>query len=83
MIDNLLPNRLFGLDIVVDPALDDVPRMRVSESFAALMPPEFVADLNAWMLQRFGTENPIYRLAGYRVVMGTKAYAQLRAGRPG
>ncbi|MBB2981773.1 hypothetical protein [Paraburkholderia tropica] len=78
MIESNLRNTLAGLDIVVNPALDDVPRMQVSASFAALMPPEFVADLNAWMLERFGTHSPMYRLPGNRIVMGVKAHAQLK-----
>ncbi|WP_321968864.1 hypothetical protein [Paraburkholderia tropica] len=69
---------LYGLAIQVDPLLDNVPRMRVSARFAELMPPEFVADLNAWMLEFFGTESVMYRLPGGRVVMGEKAYRVLQ-----
>lgn len=39
-------NTLMGIEIVIDPAFDDVPRMQVSRRFAELMPDEFVLDLN-------------------------------------
>ncbi|POR52780.1 hypothetical protein B0G62_10477 [Paraburkholderia eburnea] len=78
MIDNPLRGMLGGLDIAVNPMLDNVPRMQTSPKFAALMPPEFVAELNDWMLKFFGTESAVYRLPGNRLVMGTKAYAALQ-----
>ncbi|MBN3851978.1 hypothetical protein G3N59_01170 [Paraburkholderia sp. Ac-20340] len=79
MIDNPLRSQLFGMNISVDPALDNVPRMQTSPEFAALMPAAFVDELNDWMLQFFGTHSPIYKLPGNRLVMGTKAYAMLQA----
>lgn len=74
---NQSPLSMYGLLIQVNPLLDNVPRMRVSARFAELMPPEFVADLNAWMLEFFGTESVVYRTPGGRVVMGEKAYRVL------
>ncbi|NIE67455.1 hypothetical protein [Burkholderia sp. Ax-1719] len=79
MIDNPLRGPIGGLDIAVNPALDNVPRMQTSPKFAALMPPEFVAELNDWMHQFFGTENLIYQLGANKFVMGPKNYALLRA----
>ncbi|WP_446903022.1 hypothetical protein [Burkholderia sp. YIM B11467] len=70
-------NPLFALRIVEDASLDDVPRMKVSLRFAELMPAEFVADLNAWMRDFFGTENLMYQISGGTVVMGPKSIAAL------
>ncbi|WP_175760507.1 hypothetical protein [Burkholderia anthina] len=71
---------VFGaLRIIEDANLDDMPRMTVSTRFAELMPAEFVTDLNAWMLDFFGTENRIYRVGGDTVYMGPKSIAALKA----
>ncbi|WP_175946659.1 hypothetical protein [Burkholderia pyrrocinia] len=71
---------VFGaLRIIEDPNLDDMPKMTVSTRFAELMPSEFVSDLNAWMLEFFGTENRIYRVGGDTVYMGPKSIAALTA----
>lgn len=67
-----------GVRIVVNTACDDVPKMAVSSRFAELMPADFVADLNAWMREFFGTENVMYRLGDHTVVMGPKSVALLQ-----
>ncbi|MDN7814887.1 hypothetical protein [Burkholderia vietnamiensis] len=68
-----------GLRIIEDPNLDDMPKMTVSKRFAELMPAKFVADLNAWMLEFFGTDNRIYQVGGDTVYMGPKSIAALQA----
>lgn len=70
---------LMGLDIVTNETLDNQPRMTVSTRFAELMPPEFVADLNTWMREFFGTENKFYVLDGRRLICGPKGLEQVRA----
>ncbi|WP_242610566.1 hypothetical protein [Burkholderia vietnamiensis] len=73
------PAHMFGaLRIIENPLLDDMPKMTVSTRFAELMPAEFVSDLNAWMLEFFGTENRIYRVGGDTVFMGPKTIAALK-----
>nr|DAH87997.1 MAG TPA: hypothetical protein [Caudoviricetes sp.] len=69
---------LNGFRIVVNTTCDDVPKMTVSSRFAELMPAGFVADLNAWMREFFGTENVMYRLGDHTVVMGPKSIALFR-----
>ncbi|MDN7894528.1 hypothetical protein QZM93_38670 [Burkholderia cepacia] len=69
---------LFGLDIVINPLCDDLPRMTVSRRFAELMPTDFVADLNAWMLEFFGTENRMYVLQERTLVVGPKGFEQIK-----
>lgn len=66
-----------GMRIVVDRSLDDLPRMTVNSRFAELMPPEFVADLNKWMVEFFGRENRTYCLHRETLVVGPKTYAAL------
>ncbi|HDR9756499.1 TPA: hypothetical protein ACK3Q6_001622 [Burkholderia cepacia] len=74
------PAHVFGgLRIIEDPNLDDMPKMTVSTRFAELMPTEFVSDLNAWMLEFFGTECRIYQIGGDTVYMGPKSIAALHA----
>lgn len=70
--------RFGGMDVLVHPHLDNVPRMTVSTRFAELMPPEFIADLNAWMLEFFGTQSVAYQLPGGKIAMGPKAWASLQ-----
>lgn len=71
---------VFGaLRIIEDPRLDDMQKMTVSTRFAELMPPEFVSDLNAWLLEFFGTENRIYRVGGDTIYMGPKMIAALKS----
>lgn len=66
-----------GMRYHVNPDLDDQPRMAVSQKFADLMPPEFVADLNAWMLEFFGRENRVYCLHGHTLILGPKTLAAM------
>ncbi len=71
-----------GMRVIVNPMLDDVPRMQTTPRFADLMPPEFTAELNAWMREFFGTTNDVIRLGQGAVVMGPKTYAALLIGEP-
>lgn len=66
-----------GMDYIVDASMDDQPRMKITKAFADLMPPEFVADLNAWMLEFFGTENRVYCLHGRTLILGPKTLAAM------
>ncbi|MBJ9964468.1 hypothetical protein [Burkholderia seminalis] len=70
---------LFGLDVMISPFCDDLPRMTVSTRFAELMPPEFVAELNGWMRDFFGTENCMYLLHERTLVVGPKGLEQIKA----
>lgn len=67
-----------GMTVIQDPALDNVPCLTVSSRFAELMPEDFVSDLNAWMLARFGTHSVAYRLGDHTLIVGPKIFAQIK-----
>lgn len=69
---------LLGMRVLVNPMCDDVQRMRPAARFAELMPPEFVAELDAWMLKFFGTQNLTYKLGDGTIVTGPKTYRAMR-----
>lgn len=73
------PDRIMGMKVIIDPELDGVPHMKVSPAFAALMPPEFVADLQAWMADFFGREDLMYCVQRDTLILGPKSYAKLKA----
>lgn len=78
---------LKGMDVLLDEKYDRVPRMMVSMEFAELMPPAFVEELNAWMVEFFGTTREIYRIGTRTLVMGPSMLEQIKAvisegGRP-
>lgn len=74
---NHYPNRIMGMDVIVNPMCDDVPRMKVNHEFEKLMPPEFVSDLNRWMLEFFGRHNVTYRL-GNMLIVGPKTLRAIK-----
>lgn len=72
-------NRLNGMDVIINEDLDRVPKMTVTPRFAELMPEDWVADLNKWMLNRFGTKSEIICMPMLgKIVMGPKAWAQIK-----
>lgn len=74
---NFTSHTFMGMRVIVDAALDDVPRMHVHPDFAALMPAEFVADLNSWMREFFGTANTVVKVGSNMLAVGPKTYAAL------
>lgn len=71
-------NDFFSLDVVLDPALDAVPRMQVSPAFADNMPAAFVADLNAWMREFFGTEPRAVLMDGGIIAVGPRTLEAIK-----
>lgn len=65
-------NELYGMKVYVNPDLDNVPKMTVNKRFAELMPQAFVDDLNAWMLDFFGTQSVMYQIGNHGIAMGPK-----------
>jgi len=49
----------FGIKIVPHPLIRPQPRLQLSHDFNAVSP-EFKAKFNAWLLERFGTYEPMY-----------------------
>ncbi|MEX3914855.1 hypothetical protein AB4Y43_01225 [Paraburkholderia sp. BR10872] len=74
---------LHGLEVIINPMMDDQPRMTPSAEFRRLMTPEMVDDLEAWMLKRFGIENRFYVIEGRQLVCGPKGMAQVHAAQGG
>jgi hypothetical protein len=70
---------LFGVRIIESPLCANVPRMAVHPDFARLMPAEFVADLNGWMREFFGTADIMMRLGENTVAVSPKAATALRS----
>jgi hypothetical protein len=66
------------MDIILNPALDAMPRMIVSSRFAELMPGDFVADLNAWMKEFFGVSEPQILSYEGRLYMGPKMFEEVK-----
>ncbi|MFD1557067.1 hypothetical protein ACFSHT_15810 [Paraburkholderia silviterrae] len=73
-----LRSTLNGMQVIVNEQYDRVPRMHVSPSFAALMPQAFVDDLNAWMVEFFGTKREIYKIGDHTLVMGPETLARIK-----
>ena len=67
-----------GMDIILNPSLDAMPRMIVSRRFAELMPDDFVADLQAWMTERFGVTEPQILSYEGRLYMGPKMLEEVK-----
>lgn len=75
-------SNLYGMKIHVNPMCDNVPRMTTSRRFAELMPPGFAEELNAWMLEFFGTHDVSYSIDGGRtLIVGPKTMEALRRAR--
>lgn len=53
---------LFGCKVFINPLLDNVPRMTLSPNVSVTT--EFRAEMNAWMLEFFGTENQMLSAEG-------------------
>jgi hypothetical protein len=70
---------LMGLDVVVNPLLDNVPRMTVSTRLAELMPPEFVAELNAWMREFFGVTDQVVLIGDRALAVGPNTLRLMEA----
>lgn len=78
MSGSSFPATLMGYRVLVNPMLDDVPRMRTSPRFAELMPVGFVAELNAWMLEFFGTEPIAITIDRNTIVVSEKTFRAMK-----
>ncbi len=70
---------LLGEPVFVDSMFDNRPKMQLKKKVADNLPPAFVAEMNAWMLEFFGTESQIFHAPGVGFFMGRKAYEQMMA----
>lgn len=70
---------LNGERVFVNPILDDMPKMQLTQAVYDNLPWPFREEVNAWMREFFGTESRIYHVRGVGIFMGRKAYEQMRA----
>lgn len=58
---------LFGIKVIANPLIKPQPMLQLSHDFNAVSP-EFKARFNAWLLERFGTYEPMYIVGATRYV---------------
>lgn len=77
-LSSLFRPRFGGLDVIVEP---EVPKITISKEAAELVGPEFAANMNLWLLARFGFREPVAKmpliLYGTKVVMNSRDYSRL------
>ena len=69
--------QLGGLNIVVSSWLSPIPAVSLSHDFTAASD-ECIADMNAWLLEQFGTREQVFRLADNTLVVSHKTYQLLK-----
>lgn len=69
-----------GIPVIVNPICDNVPRMTLSPEARRIVTPEFSAEMDAWMLKRFGTKHEYYLIPG-KIVNGPLGLLQLTAAK--
>ena len=79
MIDtsHLRGMQLGGVHIVVSSYLTPVPAVSISPDFTAASD-ECIADMNAWLLEQFGTKENIYWIGNKTLVVSPKTYEALK-----
>ena len=70
-------NTFNGMKIVVSQYIVPVPKLQLSIDFNECSP-EFKADMNAWLLEKFGTYLPTYVIGNHTIVMHPKHLEQLK-----
>lgn len=83
---NNRPQTFQGLQVVIMP---DRPKMQLSERVKEVLSPEFIEEINAWMLEFFGVDNMLEDGQVWTVpagwahsgmaYMNPRTYARLRA----
>jgi len=69
--------QLSGLNIVVSSWLSPVPAVSLSHDFTAASA-ECIADMNAWLLEQFGTREQVVRLGDGTIVVSPKTFQLLK-----
>ncbi len=69
--------QLGGLNIVVSSWLSPIPAVSLSPSFTAASD-ECIADMNAWLLEQFGTREQVFLMDGKTLVVSHKTFQLLR-----
>lgn len=70
---------LNGLRVFV---IQDAPKMQLSDRVCEVLKPDFIAEMNAWLLDFFGTTNPIADgqsfISNSSVFVNPRTYESLR-----
>lgn len=69
--------QLSGLNIVVSSWLSPIPAVSLSHDFTAASA-ECIADMNAWLLEQFGTREQVVRLGDGTIVVSPKTFQLLK-----
>lgn len=69
--------QLSGLNIVVSSWLSPIPAVSLSHDFTAASD-ECIADMNAWLLEQFGTREQVFRLGDGTIVVSPKTFQLLK-----
>lgn len=69
--------QLGGMNIVVSSWLSPIPAVSLSHDFTAASD-ECIADMNAWLLEQFGTREQVFRLGDGTIVVSPKTYQLLK-----
>ena len=69
--------QLGGVNIVVSSWLSPIPAVSLSHDFTAASD-ECIADMNAWLLEQFGTREQVFRLGDGTIVVSPKTYQLLK-----
>lgn len=71
------PHTLLGLPVIISPLCDMTPRMVLSHAARAVVTAEFAAEMDAWMLQRFGVSHEWFFVNG-AIVIGPLGLQKLK-----
>ena len=67
-----------GMKIVESPFIQETPKLQLRSDFTACSD-EVKHQMNAWLLERFGTYMPCYVIGGHTMVMHPTHAAMLRS----
>ena len=66
-----------GMRVVESPHIAEVPRLQLSQNFTACSD-KMKREMNAWLLEKFGTYLPVYVIGSDTIVMHPEHAAMLR-----
>lgn len=68
-----------GFRVVINPMLDNMPKMTLTRKVYDNLPSPFRDEINAWMRDFFGTESIMLRGGNDTLIMGPKMLEQVKA----
>lgn len=70
---------LNGFRVFINPALDCVPKMQLTQKVYDNLPAPFRDEINTWLREFFGTEPHIMQYGDGAIAMGPKMLEQVKA----